>query len=232
MDIQDIKENFENITITKMNGRPESRRDIIKKQYIEAAERIIRNEGTEPLSIRRLGTEMNLNSATLYTYFEDLEELLLFVTFKFRKELLIRDSKEILPTMNSKEQYLKMYEIYCDYSFKYPEMYYNMYFGKASYKLDAVLHEYYRLFPDEFVSQTRLIKDIVTHGDVYQGEILALQYLAEEGFIKRENIEMVANIVVRVHASYMRDLCTFPGWNTPEYHQRFMKCVQHILDTN
>lgn len=230
--VQDFKISFDSDIITKTGGMPENRRDNTKRKYIECAERIIRNEGIEALTIRRLGKEMKFNSATLYTYFQDLDELLLYVTFKFRKEQLLRDSREILPSMDSREQYLKMYEIYCDYSFRYPEIYYNMYFGRASYKLDAVLHEYYRLFPEEFVSQTQLIKDIITHGNVYQGEILALEHLAEEGFIKKENIGMVANIVVRVHASYMRDLCIFPGRNTPEYRQEFMDCVKHILDTN
>ena len=46
--------------------------------FIEATEKLIRSDGVEGLSIRKIASEAGYNSATLYNYFEDLEHLVLF----------------------------------------------------------------------------------------------------------------------------------------------------------
>lgn len=212
--------------------RAEVRRNNVKKLYIKGAERIIRNEGINALNIRRIAADVGYNSATLYSYFEDIDELTLFATFKFRKELLADYSRKVTSDMNALEQYIKMYDVYCDHAFKYPEIYFNMYFGKYSYKLDSVLSEYYRIFPEEFAPQTELICKFVTHADVYEGERTGLRLLADAGFIREENINMVADMVARVHAMYMHDLRICPQQELASHKERFMKCLNHILDTN
>ena len=212
--------------------RAQIRRDNVKKLYIKVAERIIRNEGINALNIRRVATDVGYNSATLYSYFEDIDELILFATFKFRKELLADYSRKISTDMNVLEQYVKMYDVYCDHAFKYPEIYFNMYYGKYSYRLDAVLKEYYRIFPEEFPPQTDLIRMFITHADVYEGERCGLRLLVDAGYIKEENIEMVADTVSRVHAMYMHDLRIRPRQEISPYKEKFMKSLRHILDTN
>lgn len=200
--------------------------------YIKAAERIMRNEGIQGLNIRKLASEVGLNSATLYSYFEDLDELVLFATFKFRKDYLIHLSNEILPGMSAFEQYIKLYEIYCQYAFEEPEIFFNMYFGKYSYKLGNIRKEYYMMFPDESIEQTPMIHDWLNEKDVYAGEMTAIRRLAEEGAIKAENLSVVANMVVRIHASYMHDLFTYKHRSITIARHEFMDCLMHILKTN
>lgn len=200
--------------------------------YIKAAERIMRNEGIQGLNIRKLASEVGLNSATLYSYFEDLDELVLFATFKFRKEYLIHLSDEILPGMSAFEQYVKLYEIYCEYAFEEPEIFFNMYFGKYSYRLGNIREEYYMMFPDESIEQTPMVSNWLNAKDVYEGERTAVRCLVEEGVIKEENQCMVANMVVRIHASYMHDLFTYKHRSITIARHDFMDCLMHILKTN
>lgn len=49
--------------------------------FIEAAEKLIRQNGIENLSIRKIATEAGYNSATIYNYFNDLEQLTMFALF-------------------------------------------------------------------------------------------------------------------------------------------------------
>ncbi len=213
--------------------KPDMQKRMHKKiLYIKCAESIIRNEGMSALNIRRIATELGYNSATLYNYFEDLEELILFATFKFRKEYLVRLSQEVLPSMTYLQQYVKMYEIYCEYAFEEPEVYFNMYFGKYSYKLNAVRDAYYAMFPDEFVEQTSLVQAVTCGKDVYAGERAAVSMLVQEGVIKPENADMVARMVVRVHSSYMYDLCVYKHNSATLCRYEFMDCLMHIIRTN
>ena len=52
--------------------------------FIEATEKLIRSDGVEGLSIRKIASEAGYNSATLYNYFEDLEYLVLFGSVCYR----------------------------------------------------------------------------------------------------------------------------------------------------
>ena len=130
------------------------------------------------------------------------------------------------------QQYVKMYEIYCEYAFEEPEVFFNMYFGKYSNRLNSVRDEYYRMFPEEFVEQTPLVFALTCGRDVYEGEQEAMQMLVEEGVIKPENAEMVARLIVRVHSSYMHDLCVHKHQSATLCRYEFMDCLMHIIRTN
>lgn len=213
-------------------NKSQQRKDNVKRLYIRCAESIIRREGMKALNIRRIASEVGYNSATLYNYFEDIDELIMFVTFRYRRDYLMRLSKEILPEMTSLQQYVKLYEVYCDFSFSYPEIYYNMYFGRYSHRLESVREEYYRLFPEEFVPQTDLVQALLTQKNVYEGDMAALRYLAADGYIQERNISYVANLIIRAHSSYMHDLFVYPHLSVTLCVREFMDLLMHVLDTN
>jgi len=204
----------------------------MKILYIESAERIIRSDGITGLTIRRLAEETGYNSATMYSYFEDLDELIMYATFKFRKEYLFRLSTEIMVEMSARAQYLKMYEIYCDLAFSDPEIFYNMYYGKYRYRLRTAYSEYYRLFPEEYVPQVPLIRDMFNAGDVYQSELAMLRHLVRSGELKEENLEIVANMIGRISSSYMEEIYRKHQADVEVFRQELMGILNHLLDQN
>ncbi len=59
------------------------RSDISKKSYIRAAYDILQEKGPEGLTIRSVADRLNCNSANLYRYFSNLEELALYASLKY-----------------------------------------------------------------------------------------------------------------------------------------------------
>ena len=222
--------------ISKTNSPSEKpinqRRKKSKLLYIKCAEQIIRNEGVSALNIRRIAMELGNNSATLYTYFEDIEELIIYCTFKIRKEYLEHLARELNTDMSPLEQYVKFYEIYCYYSFDEPEIYYNMYFGKYGERLYRIRDAYYELFPTERVQTTPMIDSMLWARNVYEGERNITRYLAEQGYIEAKNADMIANIIVRVHSSYMHDLFTYKHMSATLARHEFLDSLLHILSVN
>ena len=56
------------------------REDLTQRRFIEETYRIISTEGREALSIRRLARDMRCNSANIYRYFKDLDELVTYAS--------------------------------------------------------------------------------------------------------------------------------------------------------
>ena len=73
--------------------------------FVEAAEKILKEEGIPGVSIRRIAAEAGYNSATLYNYFQDLDELILFGSVCFLRDYLLRLTRKISPEMDSMERY-------------------------------------------------------------------------------------------------------------------------------
>ena len=205
------------------------RKNEIKKQYIECAAKILRSEGQAAVTIRNLGSQLGHNSATLYSYFKDLDELMTYVAFKFRREYLLELSKMITSDMSATQQYIKLYEIYCEYSFSYPYLFLNIYFGPYSKQLKTIFDQYYDLFPEEYVGQADVVNVLLSQADTYKGDQEALMYLAKDGVVKREEIEFLSKVIVRVHASYMYELLHNPGLSITIARKEFMDYLLHIL---
>ena len=59
------------------------REDLTQRRFIEETYRIISTEGREALSIRRLARDMHCNSANIYRYFKDLDELVTYASLRY-----------------------------------------------------------------------------------------------------------------------------------------------------
>lgn len=77
-----------------------------------------------------------LCSATIYNYFENLEELILYASIHYLKIYLQDLKKRNKDTMTSKEIYIKIYEIFTKHSFARPEIFNTLFFGKFSNQLE------------------------------------------------------------------------------------------------
>ena len=65
--------------------------------FVEATEKILKEEGIPGVTIRRIAAEAGYNSATLYNYFQDLDELILFGSVCFLRDYLLDLSRNLQP---------------------------------------------------------------------------------------------------------------------------------------
>ena len=73
--------------------------------FIDATKELISSEGFANLTIRKIAASAGYNSATLYNYFEDLDDLLLFSSVSFLKNYVNVLNEKITPSMTALERY-------------------------------------------------------------------------------------------------------------------------------
>ena len=88
------------------------KRKRIMSYFIEAAEKLIRTEGLDGLSIRKIAGEAGYNSATIYNYFNDLEQLALFGSVCYLREYVAMLEQEWKPDMRAIDQYRTIYHCF------------------------------------------------------------------------------------------------------------------------
>lgn len=197
--------------------------------FIAAAEQLMLKEGIAGVTIRRIADITGYSSATLYSYFADLNELVLYASFTYRRAYLEELARRITPYMTSLEQYRRIYEIFNKYSFRDPEIYLNMYFGRHSGKIKAVMESYYQLFPEEFVPPTELVRDLLLQGSLLECDRITTRRLAAEGFIRPENADIVAELMVRTQETFLYEMAMDPQRDIDAQSQAFMQLFDRII---
>lgn len=146
---------------------PEKRRQMLI-HLIQTTEGIIAEEGFASATIRAISGKADCNSASLYKYFQDLDELLLYACVKRFKNYLaaLAGRQEFQNTDDPKTIYLLTWELFCAQAFEAPESTYQLFFSKHSPDIKKIISSYFELFPEELSSTPLRLLTMVKAADL------------------------------------------------------------------
>lgn len=172
----------------------------IMKYFIEAAYQLIEEEGLELLTIRKVADLAGYNSATLYNYFENLDNLVAFASLKHLKAYSADLPKFTKDADNSLERYFKIWECYCHHSFSNPKQYHKIFFEKFSNGFDESLKEYYSIFPRELTTKERKeLHPMLLKHNINERNIITLRSCAEDGFFNESDLYQISDISILIY---------------------------------
>ncbi len=157
--------------------------------FIEAANQIIETEGIDAITIRKVSDIAGYNSATLYNYFENLDHLIFFASMKYLKEYVLRLPDYLKDSRDSIDRYFKIWECFCEHSFKKPKIYYTIFFDSFSNSLNDDIKAYYSIFPEELGIQSKDILPMLLGQNIYIRNRSILESCIPEGLVAQENLE-------------------------------------------
>jgi len=187
-------------------GRPQLTQEEIREnalQLIRAAQTLIVRDGMAAVTIRNVAAEAGVSSASLYKYFRDLDELILFACVDFLKsyahELVKRE--KMLKNPTPAQRYLLSWELFCKQAFTYPECLRHMFFGKHSDRLTHVIRAYYGMFPELLTEMSETFQVMMQGSRLRQRNLEVLRPLLG-GQVMEERLLLINDLTV----SYFRML--------------------------
>lgn len=139
-------------------GRPSMSPEAIRNNkiaLIKGAMETIHESGVQSVSARSLGSRVGMNSALIYRYFKDIDEVILFACVhalqEYTKEMVL-SSKDMDPDSDEsydEDIYMLSWKIFCKHAFSNPEEFNILFFSRHSRNLPDVLKEYMDLFPPD-----------------------------------------------------------------------------------
>ena len=199
--------------------------------FIEAAEKIVKEEGLGALSLRRVADAAGYNSATLYNYFDDLEYLTLFASVCYLRDYILLLLKKLPPDGSALERYRVIYQCFNSVGFRQPEIYHNLFFGKHSARLGEVLRIYYHeLYPGELEGLPEQMKQMLCRGTMRERDSVIMQDLVSEGFVRPEKAEKTLELVIALHQHYIYEAAiNGKGLDIAGHEARFLQLFDYIL---
>ena len=123
-----------------------------KQDILDGAEKLIKTEGLENLSIARVAKSVHLSVGTLYLYFPKKEDLIAHLTIKARAELLQKFKHHTLHRTTALDKIKGILLAYLDFCIEYPPFYELVSF----YETNTGLEE-----SEELIESSRRITDFV-----------------------------------------------------------------------
>lgn len=102
----------------KRSARKQKVRDI----FIEAACEILEKDGVEGLTIRKVGDLAQYNSATIYNYFNDVNELIWHAVIQLMNKYYSNYLNKFEEEKDPLEGYLKIWETFCIFCLDHPNI--------------------------------------------------------------------------------------------------------------
>jgi AcrR family transcriptional regulator len=201
--------------------------------FVEATKQILQRDGFQGLTIRTIAEEAGYNSATLYHYFADLDELILFASVGFLRDYVMLLHKQITPQMTALEKYHTIYRCFNEIAFRYPEIFYNMFFGPRSNNLEMVIKTYYQvLYPEELEGiPDASTRRMLLRGTLFDRDMIIMDELINEGTLQKDMVPLLLDAIISLHERYIHQACLQKGkLDIKAHEQRFEKTFDFILD--
>lgn len=177
------------------------------KYFIEATKKIIKDEGVEAVTIRKVGNLAGYTSATLYNYFDNLTHLIFLTNMCHLEEYdeMLKDS--IIGCKNSIEIYMSICKCYAVQTFDKPEIFKLLFFSQKRDKFEEYTAQYYELFPEKSRKERPSFLNELSHlNNLHSRRLYLLNKCVEEGFMEEENAKDFTDISLRFYRTILRDL--------------------------
>ncbi|MDW8802263.1 TetR/AcrR family transcriptional regulator [Clostridium sp. A1-XYC3] len=202
------------------------------KYFIDAVEKIIQEEGIEFVTIRKVSDIAGFNSATIYNYFGNLNELLFFSSIKY-----LEDYAHDLPNYtnscsNSLDTFMGIWRCFCLHSYKNPRAYYNLFFEEGVNPSNSSIRNYFHIFSDELSNQSEELLPMLLGERIYDRNLTILKKCAKDGFIKEEDLEEINEMILLIyHSMLYRVLKHQCSYTAEEATEKTLSYIGHTINS-
>lgn len=173
--------------------------------FVKATKDIVEEEGVEAASIRRVSTSAGYSSATLYLYFEDVNELVTMSLISYLGDYA-RDIIESTPADETPgETYRRTWELFCMHAFAYPAAFFNLFYGPQARNIDAIAKKYYELFPEELENASGRVLEMLGRGDLRERNRVVLEGFASELGLSKREADLANDLTVAFFRSFLQE---------------------------
>jgi hypothetical protein len=166
--------------------------------FIKATRSIIDKEGITKVSTRKISALSGLHNSTIYSYFDNLSELVMLSCISYFNEyckaLKAFDDKQ----KNPEKKFIGIWDIFMQCAFKQPEIFYYFFFEVKEFNLETLFKVYYMIFPEEANEFTDTVAQMYYGPNIYARSIKILGFLInnEHLLVNKDNITLVNELIV------------------------------------
>ncbi|AQQ54800.1 TetR/AcrR family transcriptional regulator [Planococcus lenghuensis] len=199
--------------------------------FIDATEELIREEGMQKVTIRKVADRAGYNSATIYSYFNELSHLLFFASLRLYKPYLATVTSAMDNLEDPLEKYYVAWEYFCEYSFKQPEVFKAIFLMDLGEHPQALLQHYYEMYPADLITVPQDLQAILMDRNLFNRGRYSVIPLVKAGLLKSEAAEELNELTNLVWLGMFTNFLNNRGYySIEEAHRQTMKYVKEVTE--
>lgn len=190
-------------------GRKKYFKELNRQVYIERACEIIKDEGAEAISIRRMAKEFQCSTTSMYRYFENVEELIYYAYIGYLDEYLEELNHYEKEWNDIWDMHIGIWVCYCRIAFKYPQAFDIVFFSASSRNLTTAIREYYDMFPERINIVSPYLQVMLQSTDLFERDMVMARRCAQAGVISMENAEKMNRMICLLYKGYLKEILDY-----------------------
>ncbi|MFW6266990.1 MAG: TetR/AcrR family transcriptional regulator [Halanaerobium sp.] len=178
-------------------------KDIKKKRtlkiFIEATRDLIEEKGIDQITIREVAKKAGYNSATIYNYFDNCNQLIFFASLDFLGEYSLAMPDYIADADNKIDRFIKMWECFCKYSFENPRIYYAIFTDNIGDHPEILMEKYFKIFPEKLDTAPEDLLPMLSDPDLSHRAAIASKPLIENDYLSEEIARQMDNMITYIY---------------------------------
>jgi AcrR family transcriptional regulator len=202
----------------------------IFKIFINATAEIIEEKGIEGVTTRKVAEITGYNSATIYNYFENSNQLISFGAIKFLNDYVQALPEYASQANNVLERFLLVWECFCKYCFKKPKLYYAIFTENIGENPENLMHNYYTIFPEDLGNPPEDLIPMLMESDFSKRCEILMEACINEGYFTEEEGQEINEMIRLIYQGMLSLIINNRvSYSSKEATQRTMKHIRTII---
>ncbi len=210
-------------------------KDLRKKRtliyFIEATQDIIHEEGPDGLTIRKVAARAGYNSATLYHYFENLNQLKMYASLRY----VSRYNKEFFQSAKSlktaREKFTLMWDIFIRYSAENPDAFASVFMSRAhDDTLSKIFSQYNELFPEDSVSPVGTVYTFEQYSSLSDRNLCAILEILKEESSGNSNYKTINDLMIYTYLGILQEMLTTDDAGRKSLEQKLQSGIDYLIE--
>lgn len=179
----------------------------IIKYFIEATQEIIKKDGIENITIRKVAELAGYTSATLYNYFDNLKHVIFLANMRYLESYNNNLQACVENCENSIEIYMAVCKCFSIQAYNKPEIFGLLFFSHGNEKFEKYTTQYYELYPEQHtLTHPGFLDKMFRINNLASRSFTMLENCIQNGFIERENAKDFNDICLRFNKTILQDV--------------------------
>lgn len=202
------------------------------KYFIDAVQKIIKEEGIDFVTIRKVSDIAGFNSATIYNYFSNLNELIFFSSIKYLEDYAHDLPNYVKNHNNALDTFMNIWKCFCYHSYNNPKVYYNLFFEEGVNPSNSSIKNYFHIFSEELNNQSEELLPMLLGERIYDRNLTVLKKCAQDGFIEEKDLEQINEMILLIyHSMLYKVLKRQCDYTVEEATERTLNYIKHTIDS-
>lgn len=202
------------------------------RYFIDAARDIANEEGLDGVTIRSVADRAGYNSASLYNYFENLDQLMAFTSIDLVSGWL-HELTDIMESNNDElDKYIMGWKTFSQHSFRDPTGFAYIYASENTDMVIKYFEDYFEIFPEPCEDIPQDILNLYKMKTLVDQEKIMIAPCIKAGFFNQEDGESIYNLALLLHNGLLWTATKTTNSKTPqELSDIFMKYFVEYIQT-